>query len=225
MITLIHGDDIEKSRSHLQTLLGKEKEIVRMDGRSGELTDIATAVGSASLLGRSRVVILENVIGQLTKKPSKLDAVIGVLAGAPSEANIIVWEAKELSKGITKKLGAKEFLFTMPAVLFQFLDALGTGKEKTLLALYHRLRQTEAAELTHYMLSRRVRQLLIVRDGGSPAGLPPWQKSRLTTQAGHFTMEKLSSMYQQLLDMEYSTKSGLTPFSLDELVEQFLMSV
>lgn len=229
MITLIHGDDIEKSRAYLNDLVNafKDKEVRRIDGRSVDVTNLTTLLGSVSMLGRDQVVITENLLSSSLKKPTRLAAFLQILTHAPKQNNIIVWENRELTKSAVSKLGdeVKVSLFKVPVVLFQFLDAIAPSRVKLLIELYHKLRATQADELIFYLMTRRFRQLLLLRDGGRIEDLAPWQASRLTTQAKHFTLERLRQMYKQLLTLEYSLKSGRTPFSLDGLIEQFLMSL
>lgn len=229
MITLIHGDDVEKSRVRLNTLLGavKDKEVRRVDGRSVDVTELTTALGSDSMFGGTQLIVIENLLGSSTKKPTRLSSMTRAIAHAPKDADVLLWEGKELTKTVVAKLGpgVKVFLFKIPIILFQFLDALAPSRSKILIELYQKLRIAEADELVFYLMTRRIRQLLIIRDGGMVDGIAPWQARRLTSQAGHFTMEKLHEMYINLLNMEYSLKRGRTPFDLSELIEQFLVAI
>jgi len=75
------------------------------------------------------------------------------------------------------------------------------------------------------MLETRVRQLIEVKDSVMPNKMSPWQQSRLTNQGKSFTMDKLLVMHQQLIDLEYSFKTGTTPFTLSQLIIQFILEL
>ncbi len=63
---------------------------------------------------------------------------------------------------------------------------------------------------------RRISQLIVINDKGSDATghLPPWQKHKLLSQAGQFTLNKLLLIYKKMLDIESSIKNGDTLMSL-----------
>lgn len=197
MITLIHGDDIEASRAEFMRLKGNASVL---DGKLLDATQLAQS--AASLFGE------EIYIERLLSKQPKL------VLHVPSDA--VLWEDKEISAAVIKKLSNPTVkLFKLPVLLFQFLDTFS-------LALYQKL---DNPELVHFMLAKRVRQLIQIRDGVVPEGLQGWQASRLTRQAKVFTMERLLSMYKKLLEIEFSVKNGSSPFTLSELTEQFLLEL
>jgi len=48
---------------------------------------------------------------------------------------------------------------------------------------------------------------------------------RLTNQAKSFTMDTLLSMHTKLIDLEYSLKTGATPYTLTQLIITFILDI
>ncbi|OGG36020.1 hypothetical protein A2363_00865 [Candidatus Gottesmanbacteria bacterium RIFOXYB1_FULL_47_11] len=219
MITLFHGDHVEASRAECTRLkeAAKGKEIRTLDGRSIDPANLTQAIESSSLFGTETVVFIENLFGKLGRKTKLIASLADILNG--SSADIVLWEDKEVGATVVKSLGKADIkLFKTPAIIFQFLD-------QPSLSLYQKLVETEAPELVHSMLAKRVRQLIQIQGGVTPEGLQGWQLTRLTRQAKSFTMDGLLAMYKNLLDMEFAIKNGSSPFTLKQLTEQFLIDL
>ncbi len=228
MIILLHGDNIERSRSELVRLResAKAKEIRTLIGKDVTAQTLTQALESSSLFGGETLVIIENLFSRLGKKLKQAEEFGRILRNAP-DTDIILWEDKELGIGIQKVLGPKVKVipFPLPKLIFQFLDALRPGSTKSILTIYQSLVANDAPELVFAMLVRRVRQLIMVADGVTPEGMQGWQAARLTRQAGLFTMDKLLTMHKALLAIEVSLKTGTSPFTLSQMVEQFLIAL
>lgn len=228
MITLLHGDQKDASRAELNRLktAAHGKEIRELDGKNVEAATLTQALESSSLFGGSTLVIIENLVTKAGKKTKQLEGLLSLVKNA-KETDVILWEEKEVTKTVIAKLGlgVQIRLFKIPSILFQVLDEVKPGQVKSLLPMVQELLQTEPAEIFCALLVKRVRQLIVLRDGLTPGDIQPWQASRLTSQTKLFTMEKLLTMYRRLLDSEYALKTGATPFSLPQLVEQFFIQL
>ncbi len=219
MITLIHGDQTDASRAEFVRLkdASKDKETRFLDGRTVDAAALTQAIESVSMFGGETVVFVENLFGKLGRKTKLIEELSAILRG--SSADVFLWEDKEVGVTVVKSLGKAEIkLFKTPPIIFQFLDTLS-------LPVYERLVETEAPELVFSMLTRRLRYLIQIQGGVTPEGMQGWQASRLTRQAKLFTMDKLVSMYKKLLEIEYSIKSGASPFTLSQLTEQFIIGL
>ena len=75
------------------------------------------------------------------------------------------------------------------------------------------------------MLVKRIRQLIMLRDGVTPEGLQGWQATRLTSQSKLFTIDKLLSMEKRLLEIDVSIKTGTSPFPLAQQLELFFIDL
>lgn len=229
MITLLHGDDIEASRTELNRLKGaqKNREIRQLDGKGLDKTALTQALSSQSLFGGEAFIIIENLFAKIGKKTKLIEELCEILVDSAKNADIVLWEEKEVGVTVTKNLGnsVQVRVFKIPTILFKFLDAIKPCNSKILLTLYQELVLTQAPESVFTMIVRRFRQLIQCRDNVIPSGLQGWQADRLTSQAKYFTIDILLVMYKRLLNIEYSLKSGATPFSLSQLTEQLLVDL
>lgn len=217
MITLIHGDHVEASREEFNQMKKRDGEIRQLDGRTLDASMLTQALESKSLFGGQSTVFIERLFGKLGRKQKLIESLASIIKN--SQGDVVLWEDKELGNLVLKSLGKAQIkLFKLPSLIFSFLD-------NPSVALYEKLTENEAPELVHAMLTRRVRQLMQIRGGSAPTGMQSWQVAKLTRQANTFTMNELLSMYKKLLDMEYSIKSGSSPFSLKQLTEQFLIDL
>ncbi|MEK7119451.1 MAG: hypothetical protein AAB457_00405 [Patescibacteria group bacterium] len=229
MISLFHGDDIETSRLKLNEWKAKHAgmEIRTFDSRTIDAAMLTGALESSSLFGAGHAVIIENLTSKLGKKTKLASQLCSLVALASSDTEIVLWEEKEVTAAAMKQLGTHVIpvLCKTPPIIFQFLDALRPGNAKQTLILFRQLNKQQQPEITFSLLVRRVRLLLQIVGRATPIGMQAWQISRLTKQAGFFTMEQLRMIEQKLLEIEYSIKTGASPFSLSEHIEQFLISL
>lgn len=105
------------------------------------------------------------------------------------------------------------------------MDSFKPGNARICLTSFKKTLDTHAPELIYTMIVRRIRQLIQIADGVPPEGLQSWQVSRLTSQARSFTIKRLIDLYKKLLAMEYSIKTGVSPFTLKEYMEQFFIDL
>ena len=229
MIILLHGDNIEASRSEMLRLKDQAggKEIRLLDGKSVNEANLTQALESEALFGGGTLVIIENLFGKLGKKQKNIADLAEIIIRSSNTSDIILWEDREVSITVIKSLGkaVKIQLFKTPISLFQFLDSLGAGSTKNSLLLFQKTLETHAPELILSMIVRRMRQCIMLKDNVTPEGLQDWQASRLTAKAKYFTMKKLLSMYQRLLDIEYAIKSGNSAFTLTQQLEQLVIDL
>lgn len=226
MITLIHGGNTVASRAELTQQISafRNKEVRRLDGSSVDEASLIQALESTSLFGGETVVVIENLFGKLGRKLKLIDALAKRINASGEATDIILWEDKDMGKTVLSGLGPKtrNLQFKISPLIFEFLDSLKPHNAQVLLSLTEKLFVQDAPELVFAMLVKRLRQLLILRDGGTPEGLIGWQAGRLTTQAGHFTLEQLSMMYKKCCEIEYSIKSGTSPFTMAQHIEMVL---
>lgn len=229
MITLIHGENINASRTELDRIkkTAAMKEIRIVDGKNIELSTLTQALQSSSLFGNEILVVIEQLFGQILKKTTLIKDRAKILQKKSDDINVVLWEDRELGKTAINELDphCKILLFDLPKTLFQFLDGIQPNTRKTVLTLYQQTIATEPPELIHNLLVKRIRQLIMICDGVSPPGITAWQAGRLTKQAKLFTITKLLSMYQNLTVIEHAVKSGATPFRLSQLTQQLLLTV
>jgi len=215
MITLLHGENIEASRAEYNRLKDAIYEKELLDGKVLDETNLTQAISSGSMFGGEKTVFIDNLFGKLGRKTTRIEKLATIIR--ESVTPVVLWEDKEVGITVLRSLGKADVkLFKIPQNIFQFLDTLTAET-------YNRV--SEPPELVLFLLSKRIRQLIQIRDEVTPEGLQGWQASKLTRQAKLFTMDRLLFMYKKLLDMEFSIKNGTSPFMLKELTEQFLIDL
>ena len=122
MLTIIHGDDTQKSRDHLNQIRAHttNREIRSLEGRSLEEHALIQALQSQSMFGGDLSIFIDRLFGSLGKKTKQIAQYATILTQASTQVDIIVWEDRELSAGTLKLLAPKAavHLFKMPVVLF-----------------------------------------------------------------------------------------------------------
>lgn len=229
MLHLIHGDDVEKTRHTLSSIKSntKNKEIREVDGKHLDENMLVQSLESPSLFGGDICIIIERYLTYAKKREKSYSRIVDRIVRASSEYDVILYEEKEIDTSTIQKLGkyANVTLHKTPVVLFQFLDAVMPGNTKQSLTLLERTTLHEPPEIVFSLLVKRTRQLMECKDGFTPGGVASWQEVRLTNQARQFTMEQLIAMHTQLLNADIATKTGSTPFTLTQLLEQIILSL
>jgi DNA polymerase III delta subunit len=229
MITLLHGDHIEASRSALNALkeAGIAKELRNVDGRTVEESSLVQSLESSSLFGGDTLVVIDRLFSKIGRQTKRIEALCKLLVQSSDATDVILWEDKEVGATVIKHLGsnAQVRVFKVPVLIFQFLDGIKPNNVKNTLSTYSQLVQSDAPELIFSMMVKRVRQLIQVFDGATPEGVAAWQAGRLMTQAKSFTMEKLLLSYKSLHDIEVRIKTGMSPYTLSAHIEQFIISL
>jgi DNA polymerase III delta subunit len=227
MITLIHGDDTIISRNELNHIRNglSGREIRMVNGKTADINRLIQTLESPSIFGNDTAVIFENLLSSLGRKIKTAGEYCDLLKSASGKGTeIILWEDRIVSPGMIGNLGKniRISLYKLPALVFTFLDNFRPGNEKFLLDVYGKLSVNEPVELLFAMLLRRIRQLIIIKDGILPEGMQIWQSARLTSQAKYFSMEQLTDMYLRLINIEFSIRSGNSPFDTGKHLELFL---
>lgn len=229
MLYLIHGDQTEAARAKLVELKNhaKNKEVREINGKRLDGTMLAQAMESSSLFGSDVFVVIEGFISNAKKREKSFAATLSQIVEAGKNADIVLYEEKEVEKSTLTKLGAQctAFLYKTPVVIFQFLDSLRPGNAATSLSYFAQVVENDVPEIVFTLLVRRVRQLIQLKDGIIPEGLQEWQAGRLTSQARHFTIEQLVRMHKRLLAIDIAVKSSASPFTLTQQLEQLIINL
>src|SRR5688572_2063982 len=98
MITLLHGDYIEASRTELNHLRSqaKDKEVRVIDGRSIDASSLIQSLESQSLFEDGTLVVIEQLFGKLGRQVKRISEYCAIVAAADKKNDILMWEDKEL---------------------------------------------------------------------------------------------------------------------------------
>jgi len=225
---LLHGDYQLKSRQQLNELVDqarqKDQEIVRLDGKKIDQTDLTEALRSQSFFGSDRLVVIENLFSRPQSQVKK--SLIKIILRNPDQ-QVVFWESKKIDG---RKLSSiKKFtdikLFKTPAVIFKFLDNFQPNYNKQALDYLRQTLSDGAAELVLFLLARRVRNLIIAKTSSQDLQGAPWQKARLYKQAELFKEKKLVNIYQQILQIDRSIKTGQAILGLSDQLDLLVLDL
>lgn len=222
-MTIIHGDNIVGSREKLHQIVAeaktKKKEVTYLEGKKISLADIEVALQSNSLFGSDKSIVIE----QLFSRPhSKKRTELMEYLSKNRDTEVILWDKKVLTAAQKKKLAPdQEFQFKTSKKLFAWIDSISpqTSIQKRL-HLYQETLSQEDAYLCFYMLTQRMRQLLIISEGGNPGGAP-FMISKMKSQARQFTQQQLESIHTSLYKIDRETKTeGPKQLTLEQKLRQ-----
>lgn len=230
MIKILHGENIVESRKALTELATNARsegtETVSLDGAKTTLTQVRSNLESSSLFGKSRLVIIENLLtGQKSATKTKI---LQYLAEQKFDNDLVLWEPKEVSKKVLNQLPKVEIrFFRVAPVIFRFLDSLQPNNNKEMLRLLKEAKAAEEQEMIFYMIIRQIRLLLLAKDSDnrSLAYLPSWQQKKFLSQSKFFTLDQLKKIHQQLLEIDFSQKTSGDPYSLSSRLDLLIASL
>ena len=231
MLTLIHGEDITKSRAFYLALKLKYPESIQMDGQDVDLTSLTQSLGGGSFFNEEKNIFIENFFAK-KKNTSDYKSLVEYLKRDHDSARITLWEGKELEKSVTSLFNTASIrVFKHPQALFSLLDTIKPGNGEKLVRLFYETLDTTEVDAIFYMLIRHIRILIALQTPNSQTSisevkrLHPWQSQKLIRQTGSFELKKLIYLYESLYQIEsgYKTGSSLTPLS--QSIDIFLLGI
>lgn len=207
---LLHGLAKAASRKKLIELkqkLGVNNVVIFEEGAN--IGEIKTALSSQSLFADEQLIILENPSLELTFDSLTLH----------DSLNLILWFDKEID---TKKWPGFEYLFFpegKEVSVFPFLDLLANKETKA----FVELEKLKTAGFDIYfcltMVFYLLRSLAV-----TPKNAPSFVKGKLERQRRNFSLEKITELYKEMLEIDFKIKSGLLEIPQAEflLISKFL---
>lgn len=228
MIQIIEGDNILLSRQYLLAMTNKSREkgleILQFNGKKVQLEDIRQAVGSNSLFGQDKMVIIENLLTSI--KSSRKQEISKYIFENKTVNQILLWEESVIDKRTIPR-GLDIQTFKIETNIFHFLDNLKPDNRRLLVLELKELLKNNPPEMIFYLLIRHFRFLLIasqLKESGLEK-LAPWQKYKFIKQASLFNYPFLYRLYRQLLEIDYNQKSGFDILPLDARLDVFLANL
>lgn len=231
MLTIIHGEDLVKSRNFLDQLKKESqgKELISLDKKKIELTELKEALESGSMFNSDRLVIVEDLFS--VKSKTELGKMINYITSKQYSNDLILWVKDDLAKTVLAKLKADKVLECKPEqVVFNFLDSLRPENARESLLLLRKILKNEEPEIVLFMIIKRFRLLLLVKDKVTAETddldkLASWQIGKLTKQTNYFTLISLVKIFHQLLEIDAAQKTGQASFSLKKTLELFITNI
>lgn len=233
MITIIHGDDISKSREYFQELKQKNKNHILFDGNKLSITDLVQNIEGSSLFGGTKTIFIEDFLTKLKKTNKESKEILEFIIKNTKSSTFFLWESKEIMKrDLSVFKDAVVNFFKLPKNIFLFLDNLKPNNSKALLNLFHQaLDSGIKEELIIFMMQRQFRILLALSEPNSKetieevGRLAPWQTGKLDRQAKSFDLAALKKIYNRLYEIEIGQKTGGLPLSLSQTIDFLLLEM
>jgi hypothetical protein len=219
MITILHGDNYIASR----TELNKVKKASKLNGKTITEADLTQALESNAMFSSEETVIIENLL-TLPRSKNKQKLIDIVLKA--SDKQIYLWDKKAITpavKKLFKNATIKEYKLTK--FLYQFLDSIRPNNQTNILKLLHHTMESDAVELTFYLLHRRISQLIQALDDPRKLRGAPWQLGSLKNQAKLFSLVQLKNFHQKLLTIDYEIKTGQSPLPLASRLDLLFLNI
>ncbi len=217
MLTIICGEDVISSRNYFVSLKkqytakGYEVKNIRAD----DIADIARWLAdSPSLFFQKRVFFTENLNKKINRTDKNRLLVLESISKM-ADAELIDWENLALRELRFAKLGkTKEFKPNQS--IFKLLDSLYPTNKQNFISLLERLTNDLDETFIFIMLTRYVRNLILIKEGIDPAKMQPWQIYKFKSQAKFWKIENLINFYQALFKIDLGLKTSSNPFSIKE---------
>ncbi len=213
---LLHGSAIKASRIKLLELRNKFHSDNIMVFEKGEnWGTILTNMQSISLFDGERLIVVENPMEDLTNYQLPT-----------TNYQLILWFDHEIGskKPVMewfKKNGQVLFFPEAKEVsVFPFLDCLAYKDKKAFLELQKLKNAGFDIQYFLTMVFYLLRNLAV-----TPKSAPQFVKDKLSRQRKSFNLEKITSLYKEILEIDFKIKSGLLEKSQAEfsLVNKFML--
>ncbi|NCN06287.1 MAG: hypothetical protein GW946_00395 [Candidatus Pacebacteria bacterium] len=197
--------------------------VKRLQAKTCSLADLELQLGEQDLFQKQKLIVLEQ-LHSLPKSARKTDLISYLQSH--QDANVLLFEQKDLTASELKKfLQAESQHFPTSSTLFKWLDCLGNKhQQKQALEYLTQAKQTDGIGFCFAMLARQVRLLLQVKDGRVIAG-PPFVQAKLKKQAGQFTLTALLQLHQQLLEIDYQSKTNTSVLNTEQQLDLLTLSL
>ena len=220
MLTIICGEDNVESRNYFLNLKQayEKKGYEIQNVNSLEIDDIP------SLFAQKRVYFIENLNRKINKKNLRIMREVKRIT-ENKEIEVVDWE-DQVSARELKINGPTVKEFKPSQNIFKLLDSCYPGNMSNFLKILHDMPPKIEEGFIYIMLTRHIRNLLLVKTGNGNTKLSPWQTAKLRHLAKFWTMKQLIAFYDSLFRIDVSSKTGNNPFSyaksLDILTNYFL---
>lgn len=218
MLTIYCGDNTVESRKHYSSHIARLKEAGYdvQEVESSRITDLNTIIhGSSSLFSEQKAYALSHIISRASYRKVLQDI-------DHSGIEIVIWETTYDPRSIKRYFPSAKILESkLPANIWKMLDSFAPGNATAMIRMKQSLGDAVDEHMLLYMLQRRAKDLILVRNGLSgKSKLAPWQESQMKSQSARWSSEQhLVRAYLKLSDIEKGVKTGTLPYSADKALD------
>lgn len=224
MITVICGENSSQSRTYYLELknsyINKNYNIFPIKPTEVEQID-KELFNTPTLFAVQTLFIVENLNRYISKKKNPKFTELIEKLGKRDDVNILVWEDSVPARYLKypKSIIIKEFKLTES--IFRLLDACIPGNLKQFIQLLNEVSSSTDDVFIFIMLSRHIRNLLILLTGESLIKLQSWQQVKLRNQAKFWKLNSLTDFYEGLYRIDLLAKTSASPYSIKKSLELF----
>jgi hypothetical protein len=217
MIQIICGENSIASRDYflkIKTNLKKQNYFIS-EIKSENLDNLTEPETITPLFYQNKAFFAENLYQKISKNKKIIDK-LEQLFGA--KFDLYLWEEKakyELKSFFKFKI----IEFKLENNIFDLLDNFYPGNKRIIYAKIHEIVNDKNENLLFYLLTKRVRQLILIKTNQNPPLIQPWQLYRLKKQASRWTLDNLLKVYRSFLNIEIDLKTSQTPYTLLQLID------
>ncbi len=225
MLTILHGENTIDSRNRLVEIIDRAKEkgavVARLDAKKLEVPQLEEKLVKSDLFGNQRLVVVEGL--HSLRRSKKKNTLIKLVA--ESQVDICLWEERELTKNMVKKLDADRVKqFKIATSIFDWLDSIGPRHKVKQLKLMQQALKANDEYMCFAMLSRQIRLLIKAKDGGRIKG-PPFVVRKVKKQARRFSLSQLLKTHYRLHQIDLKLKTSTNSLELRELLEWLIINL
>ncbi len=219
MIKIICGEDVISSRNYFQQLKNqyrsKNYDIIELAPET--IIDLNDTDLS---LFESKKIYCSNFVYSKLSKSKKLMKKLEEINKNKNFALLIFEEKSKYDLKYFNNFPIIEFKITED--IFMLLDNFIPKNKNKLLELMSKIIDKKNENIFFYLLTKRVRELLIVKSKGNIKTKNTWYRKKIETQSHYWPLEKLIKSYQGLLNIEKSQKTSSSPYSVKESLDIFV---
>ncbi len=203
---LLHGDDNVRSYERLTKFIDSAKkrnwELNFVDDTNTSFRDV---FASTSLFGGERFFILKKV----KKIPLRDLEWLGSHA-EKLEGTLIIYDEGVVGKTILEVLPKDIAVetFTLPVIIWSFLEGIYPGSLKNTLNLFHKLLENNPPEFLLPFVAKHFRKLYWATNDPGSLKVDTWKMDKLKKQAEKFKDLNLALIIFKLSEIDIASKTG-----------------
>lgn len=222
MLTIVCGEDSTASRNYFSGLKkdfrAKNFEIYEVDPRSvGEILNWMS--DAPSLFSPNKAFFTQSLNKTISKKtnPKQIKIIDDIINN--KEVQLYDWESETPARYLKISTGITVKEFKLSNSIFKLADSCFPGNIDTFIKSLHELSDNTEEIFTFIMLSRHIRNLMLVKLDKTPPGMFSWQAAKLKNQAAKWPADRLVSFYDNLHKIDVSLKTSTLPYSLTSALD------
>ncbi|GIW62662.1 MAG: hypothetical protein KatS3mg090_0488 [Patescibacteria group bacterium] len=219
MIRLICGEDEVSAYNYFLDLKNK----FRAKGYKiyqGDATNffqlVQNSVYSTTLFGQKNAFFFEDVTKKLGKNKDFLKSL--EFFKSSKTDYLVILDLVDKKTALRYVDSSDVVNFSFPDSLWSLLDSFSPANKDFFIAKFDEVCKNSAVELVFFMLARRLRELISVKEH-QVEGMPYWLQKKLQNQAKDWSLAKLYSFIEHFHTIDLRIKTSATPYSLKDLLE------